>query len=974
MQKMKLNEIHAGFQVNDITTLSFLGITIYSLEHLVTKAKMIHIDKDSSNNVFAIGFQTLPEDSSGVAHVLEHTILCGSKKYPVRDPFFSMLKRSMKTFMNAFTAPDWTLYPFATQNKKDFHNLMGVYLDAVFFPRLAKNSFLQEGHRLSFSNPEDTNSDLQIDGVVYNEMSAALSNPSEVLYHKVYKELFPNTSYRHNSGGDVKIIPSLTHEQLLAFHKKYYHPTNACFYSYGNFPLQETLETVNQALTSFATPEKRYHVESQSKLTTPKKLQGSYILDQNEDDGKKCQVCISWLTADLIEQEEVLTLQFIALILLGHSSAPLYKALIESKLGKSLCDITGYDDDTAQTVFTIGLQGVANEDVDKVENFILNSLETIIEQGINEKEIESALHQIELQLRSTSETQFPYGLKVLLRIFGTWLNDGDVKKLLDIDGIIAQLTKNLANPNYITDKIKQYFLANNHRVTIQLVPSHTLAQEQLDEQKQKLDRIKANLTNEEKEKLTQIHFTLKKEQETTENSDCLPTLALQDIPTEIKINQPSIKSWNGTEVHFYEAATNGIFYANWIFYTTIPKELRLAMPFLTSILTEAGAGSYSYEEISQQTQLYTSGFSAGSKLVDLLNTAKEEYIEAFSLSSHSLRRNIPQLFKLAKLLIESPRFDEIEHIQTILQRQLHTLETSIASNGHSYALLSATRSFNLYNSIQEDEQGITQIHYLRTLAKLTKEELQAKLNELASLLQSILQKGQMTFIGIGSKEDFEQAKLALATLTNQPTKTGTAIPTREAEPMPLIKQEEAWLTTTAVSYVTQAFVAPTIAHQDAPILFVAIRLLQSCFLHSEIREKGGAYGGMATFNPNGGYLGLLSYRDPHIKRTLQVYEEAITWFTEANFTQQDCKEAILQTCSMLDKPMSIAGERLRDYWNEQRGYTKEKKEAFRKAILNCTKEQIQQVALTWFKNASTSVLTNKESFAKEQVNLEKKLV
>ncbi len=465
----------SDYQIVRVESLPGISSIFYELTHSGTGAKHIHISNSDAENTFGVAFKTVPQDSTGVAHILEHTVLCGSREYPVRDPFFSMLKRSLSTFMNAFTASDWTMYPFSTQNQKDFYNLMGVYLDAAFFPRLDGLSFKQEGHRLETIMPSDSNDpaaqQLVYKGVVYNEMKGAMSSPDQVMVRSILKTLYPSTTYRFNSGGEPAEIPTLTHDQLKEFHRRHYHPGNAFFYTYGNLPLRNHLSFIEtKVLNSFEPIDHDTDVKSQPRWKQPRTESYPYPFDKNQDPTKKCQVCVAWLTADIRDTFELLVLALLEQILLGNAASPLRQALIDSGLGSALCDGTGFDADNRDTLFVSGLKDVAASDATQIEEIILGVLRGLAENGIDQTLIESAIHQIEFHRKERTNTPYPYGIKLLLTFSGSWFHGGDPVKILNFDADLARLRKELAGGSFFENRIKQYFLDNPHRATVTLIP------------------------------------------------------------------------------------------------------------------------------------------------------------------------------------------------------------------------------------------------------------------------------------------------------------------------------------------------------------------------------------------------------------------------------------------------------------------------------------------------------------------------
>ncbi|MGA9175786.1 MAG: insulinase family protein, partial [Desulfobacterales bacterium] len=466
-----------GYSITKIIALKEIDSFLYLLEHSHTGTRHVHISNSDEENTFSVAFKTVPSDSTGVAHILEHTVLCGSRKFPVHDPFFSMLKRSLNTFMNAFTSSDWTMYPFSTQNKKDFYNLMDVYLDSAFYPNIEELSFKQEGHRIEIEgDPKDAESlKLVYRGVVYNEMKGAMSSPNQVMVRSILNALYPETTYSYNSGGDPVVIPRLTYNQLKSFHKRHYHPSNAFFYTYGNLPLKDHLKFINdKILKHFKRIDPGTDVLSQPRWNHPQEKQYTYPLDKNEDPSKKCQVCVAWLTADIKDAFEVLVLALLERILLGNPASPLRKALIDSNLGSSLSDGTGFDADNRDTLFACGLKDVTISDASKIETIIFDVLKDLSEKGIDKKIIESAIHQIEFHRKEITNTPYPYGIKLLLTFGGSWFHGGNPERILRFDEDLKKLRNEIAKGPFFENRINTYFLENQHRVLLTLVPDQTM--------------------------------------------------------------------------------------------------------------------------------------------------------------------------------------------------------------------------------------------------------------------------------------------------------------------------------------------------------------------------------------------------------------------------------------------------------------------------------------------------------------------
>ena len=965
-----------GFRVTKIDALPKLNNIMYQLVHEETGALMIHLSNDDDNNCFSVGLRTTPTDSTGVAHILEHTALCGSERYPVRDPFFAMIRRSMKTFMNAMTASDWTMYPFATQNETDFYNLLGVYLDAVFFPLLTEQSFKQEGHRLEFEEQNNIDSNLVIQGIVYSEMMGAMSSQNHIMHRNLGEALFPNVTYKYNSGGDPDEIKTLDHQQLIEFHRKHYHPSNSLFYTYGNIKLAKHLKVISErVLCKFNQIETNTAVPDEERYTSPKSFTYYYPLNRVEDDGEKCQIALAWLTCSIKDPLEVLSLQLINLIILGHSGAPLRKVLMESGLGKSMADTTGFEDEIKEPYFSVGLQAVAEKNLDKVEALINETLKKIVDEGISKEQIESAIHQMEFDTREISGGHYPYSLNLLFRFFGTWLHGGDPVKAIDFDLTLEQLKARIEAEPFLENQVRKYILDNQHKVIIKLLPDSELTKKKNDKLSRELEEKKQQLSTGEKEQIVNTSLLLRQQQEKEEDLSSLPTLSVADIPKGIRYVEPHPSNVSNLDVTFYDRPTNGILYLSWHFnFNSVTEQEREWLPVLGNILVSAGAGGLSYEELAKAVTRYTGGFSA-SPSVEINIHNENSFQDYFSVSSKALNRNLNKLFELTGLIINEWDFSDLNRIKSLIAMRTNSLINSIVPMGHNYASSLASRHFSQTSQIDEIYSGIHQIRFMKTLLKLNDQELMQALQRLDSLLKRIFQKDLVSVVAIGEKDALTQVRDLMPDFIEKLKQGGDADanvpkPAITSESFEVKFQRETWLTTTPVSYVAKGFKTPTFLHPDSPKLLVLANLLRSFFLHREIREKGGAYGGMAGYNPDEGIFSMLSYRDPHLARTMAVYDDALNWLVSDSFSRQEVDETILQTCSGLDTPLSPAAKAMSDYVNDRKGRSKELREAFRHGVLQCTKEDLIRVGETYLvSESSLAAITSEESVQRDASHL-----
>jgi Zn-dependent M16 (insulinase) family peptidase len=950
---LKVGDHIADYRIERIELLKEISSIFYALTHISTGARHVHISNEDNENTFSVAFKTVPRNSTGVAHILEHTVLCGSKNYAVRDPFFSMLKRSLSTFMNAFTASDWTMYPFSTQNRKDFYNLMGVYLDAVFFPRLEELNFKQEGHRLETEeNPEGhdpAENRLVYKGVVYNEMKGAMSSPDQVMVRSILKALFPSSTYRYNSGGDPAEIPSLSHEQLKAFHRRHYHPSNSFFYTYGNLPLKDHLDFIEeQVLNQFKRIDPGTDVAPQSRWKRPRSVSFPYPFDPNEDATKKYQVCLAWLTADIQDTFEVLALTLLEQVLLGNSASPLRKALIDSALGSALCDGTGFDADNRDTLFVAGLKDVERSAADKIEKIIIGVLRDLVNKGIDKNLIDSAIHQLEFHRKEITNTPYPYGIKLLLTFSGSWFHGGDPVRILNLDADLAILQNELAKGPFFEDCIKKYFLDNPHRVLLTLSPDQEVEQNETRRVRAELDRIKEELSPSDIDRIQQDAEALKRLQETEEDVSCLPTLQREDIPPSVPIVKQSA-SEDTVKASLYHTTTSGIFYFAAAAGSGLLTAAQLPWtPFFCYALSRMGTTKRDYVKMAQRIDAYTGG-------VGLSTHARTRFegdgdcVPFISFNAKSLVRNQAPMFDIIQELLHHSDFSNLDRLKSVLLEYRAGLEAMVIHSGHRLAISLAARNLSSTRMLSETWNGV---HQLQTIKKLT-----ANMSDQDLIALS----GDLSAIG---NTLFTQKNFQMALIGEDATMTGAC---RYAQSLfegfkpggdngfkaPNITMvdgaiREGWSTSSAVSFVALAFETVRMAHEDAAALAVISKILRSMYLHREIREKGGAYGGFALYSPEDGLFSFASYRDPHIVSTLEAFDNAAAFVRSGSYSDEDVKEAILQVCSEIDKPDPPGPAARKAYYRKIISLSDEMRMRFKSRLLSLTRNQVMQAAEKYF--------------------------
>ena len=942
-----------GYTVDKITHITGIDAWLYQLAHTHTGARHIHISNADQENTFGVAFKTVPTDSTGVAHILEHTVLCGSDRFPVRDPFFSMLKRSLSTFMNAFTASDWTMYPFSTQNHKDYYNLMDVYLDAAFFPTIAELSFKQEGHRLELAGT-GAQQHLVYKGVVYNEMKGAMSSPDQVMVRALLSALYPDTTYSNNSGGDPAEIPSLTYDQLKAFHARHYHPSNAFFYTYGNLPLAGHLDFIeSRVLGRFSHIDPKTDVPAQPRWQQPRTVVCPYPLDASEDPTQKYQACVGWLIGDIRDTFDVLTATVIEQILIGNAASPLRKALMDSGLGTALSDGTGFDAENRDTMFTVGLKDVSADDAQRVESIIFDVLKTLAADGIDPELVDSAIHQIEFHRKEITNTPYPYGIKLLVSVAASWIHGGDPARILQLDADFERLRRELAGDHFLEKKLHAYFLNNAHRVRFTLAPDQQMAEAEDRRVAQELAARLSDLKPADLENILSDADALEKLQESSEDLSSLPTLEREDIPPAVVCVHPNPGIFKAP-VLAYDQATSGICYLSGALGTgAVESQLLPLVPFFCYAVSRSGTRANDYTRIARRIDLYTGGvgFSANARTRFDNSGACLPFV---SFTGKCLERNIDRMFSILVELVGQTDFSDHPRLRQLVLEYRAGLEAAVVHNGHRLAISLASRHFTPANRLQEMWGGVHQLHTIKKVAADTAEgDLSGLAEDLKAIGSSLFCRNNVRLALVGETQMLASATQPVETLTGALSRGGAdgfispALTVTKALPM------EGWSTSTAVSFVAQSFPTVRLGHPDSPALSIIAKMLRSLYLHREIREKGGAYGGFALYNAEDGLFSFASYRDPHILETLSAYDGAAKFIRTGNFTEEDVKEAILQVCSDIDRPDPPGPAARKAFFREIIALADETRKKHKAELLKLDKAAVLKVAEHYFDASAT---------------------
>ncbi len=900
-----------------------------------------------------------------------------SIRYPIRDPFFKMLPRSLSNFMNAFTSSDHTTYPFATTNPQDFYNLMSVYLDATLHPLLNPNDFIQEGWRIGPQNPsskgDEADNKLVFKGVVYNEMKGSMSDASYLYYIKFREQIFPSLN---NSGGDPQKMTDLTYQQLKKFHADHYHPSNAKILTYGNMDLHQHLKAIGSQLESFGRtyPDSKIrHPISLDEASQDITVQGP--MDPLVDKDTQFKTSTSWLMGDTSDIDETFSLSILSSLLLDGYGSPLYKNLIEAGLGSDWSPNTGFDTSAPRGIFSIGLNGVKQADVEKVKDAIVQTFKAFHESGFDKIKVDGILHQLELGLKHKTAQ---FGMNLLQRLQPGWFNGVDPFKALAWDKTVSAFKANYAKKGYLEGLIDK-FLLNGRTLTFTMEPSATYGEEL---EREEATRLEAKITDVAKKagseenaraQLAETELALLKEQEGASHQDlsCLPTVHVKDIPRSKENKSVRDATISDVKVQWREAPTNGLTYFRAInTFENLPSELRMLIPLFTEAIMRLGTKDMSMERLENLIKLKTGGLGA-SYHASTSPTDLTACSEGMSFSGYALDSNIPAMFELLQTIILQTNFDGTEAesmIKELLQSASSGAINSIAESGHSYARRFAEAGLSQHGRLSEEVSGLTQVKLTASLATRSPSQglgdVVSKLKQIQNraISSSSSMRVAMTCGSESTPANETRLKKFLNNLPEQdrkpPGHSTTDISRNAKTFFPLPYQ---------VYYSALALPTVPYTHPSNAPLQILSQLLTHKHLHHEIREKGGAYGGGAYARGLSGVFGFYSYRDPNPQNTMRIVQDAGRWAVEREWTDRDIEEAKLSVFQSLDAPESVSEEGLTRFLS---GIDEGMEQRKREQLLDVGKGEVRDVAERYLmgvmKEGKWAVLGERKEWVKEE--------
>ena len=937
---LMIGEKPHGFHVLRVEQIPDIRVTAYEIEHEKTGAKVIHLHCDDKENLYSIGFRTPPADSTGIAHILEHSVLAGSEKYPLKDAFMELLRSTLQTFINAFTYPDKTIYPVASQVRTDFFNLARVYTDLVLKPRLLKETFQQEGHHLEFDNENN----LKISGIVYNEMKGAYSSPDALMYKAIQENLYPDITYAFDSGGDPDVIPSLTYEQFKEFHRTYYSPTNARFFLYGDISTEDHLIFLKEMLSGFDRVDMDSHIESQKKWGKPRNEHGFYPIGKEDDLKGKTAVNIAWMMPENTDYETVLLLRIVAGALVGSAAGPLRKALIDSGLGEDLSPVTGLERDLKQVAFAVGLRGTELDKSKPIEELILETLRKVANTGFERELIEGVLHRIEFGGKEIVRSRMPYGITLMGRTYPTWLYDGDPLVGLKFPQTIEKIREKWKEePGLFQEIVQKWFLDNPHRLLSIMEPSKTYNEERESAFREKMSHLRASLSREELEDIRGKSLSLGKmqtEPDPPEALATLPRLKLSDIPRTMETIHTEEAKISGIPTLKHEIFANGIAYLDIAFdVSDIPEDLQPYLPLLGKLTTGMGAAGLGYEEMAKRIALKTGGL--GCNLTTGMTTDGKDNWQKMIFRVKALHRNVPDAVNIVSDILTKGDLSNEERMRDLVLETKNSLHSAVVPSGHLFAQMTAAAALSVPAYRDEQWSGRTQLRLLKELSDSfqgQKENIHEKLSRLRNI---VFRKDRLVLNLTADSTGIDLLSEEAGKLAGQLAGGGSlGVPS-----VPELHPKRCGVSIPAeVCYVARVFPAPTYSDPFSPTLMVMARQLSSVYLYKRIRVQGGAYGGMSQYDPMSGNFSFLSYRDPHLVETLKVYDDAVDFMSENKIEDAELEKAIIGTIGLLDKPMGPPGRGYIAMIRNFAGLTDEDRQRFRNQVFDTSSKSLMEAA------------------------------
>lgn len=929
----KIGQQYSGFELIKVEHIAEINGDMYLYEHAVTKAQLVHIENDDVEKVFSIMFRTLPEDSTGIAHIMEHSTLCGSKKYPVKEPFVELMKGSLNSFLNAMTDSVMTLYPFATPNEKDYFNIMDVYMDAVFNPSIYTNklTLMQEGWHYEVNDSDE----LTINGVVFNEMKGAMSSPLRVLRESISESLFDNC-YKYNSGGDPDVIPQLTQAQFEAFHQKYYHPSNSIIFLYGDLNVDTALENIqNNFLSSYSLGDANIDVAPTKPFEQIKRVDNKYPLSPTDSTENKTMLAYTLVVDDCRNLQLMMSMQVLTSLLIEGEAAPLKRALLDSGIGQN---VSGYFDESMhQPTFTVIIQGSEKQKAEQLVAVTNDTLKSLAEKGIDKKLLEASISKLEFSLREGS-VGAPKGLIYFFRMCTVWVARGDIFDALRYEKFIVTL-KEGAKGRYFEELIEQYLLGNTHGCLKVMEGEKGLEEKNEENRVQKLKEIKSGLTAQQLEEIKQnAKLLLEKQQapDSKEALDTMPHLTLSDIGKEASFYEVESENANGVTLLTSEQFTSGIAYVTAMFDMSSAKKEQLPYcTLLALLLGKLNTKKHSFADLSVECDIQTGDISFASTVYENVNT--REVLPYFEVSVKAVTEKVNSAFSLINEIITQTLFTDKGRIAELIKMSFASMQSSIADRGHQMAITRLSSYFSKRGMYDEQLKGVSYFEFLKSIA--SKQDLSEDIEILQKLAKQIFNVNGMMLQLTGDKEQKQAVKASLSTLLN-------GVNSEKCEKKGIEFTEEIkneGLTCPAmVQYNAKGYDYKKLGYEYSGAANVARQIVGVDYLWNSVRVQGGAYGCFSIFDKSGRLM-FCSYRDPNLKETFDVYDKTGEFFKNLEIDQTTLNNYIISAIAEKDKPLSSREKGAYAFSAYMSGITKEQIQKERDQILETTQAELRKM-------------------------------
>ncbi len=929
-------ELH-GFELLREQHIAELNTHARLFRHKRTGAELLSLENSDENKTFSVAFATPPADDTGLPHILEHSVLGGSRKYPVKEPFVELLKGSMKTFVNAMTADDITMYPVASQNLKDFYNLIDVYLDAVFYPTITEKTLQQEGWHYE---PDGENGGLSYKGVVFNEMKGYYASPDELLGRYMKNVLLPDTPYAYDSGGDPAAIPDLTYAQFKRFHETYYHPSNARFLFYGDDTPEERLRLVDSFIAEFEHKQVDASVPKQPRWAAPRKVVRHYPVSEQDDENRTMAV-VSWLLDDVTDGDTMLALHVLEHILIETPASPLRKVLIDSGLGEDVAG-GGLDSFRREAIFSAGLKGIASQDAATVEALVLQTLGDLAENGIDPGMVAAAMNTTEFALRENNAGWAPRGLLMMYYVLPAWRHGGDPLGALAFEAPLERLKARLAaGERVFEDLIGKYFLDNPHRSTVILEPDATVRQQWDEAEQARLAAEQARMTSADLERVKTDAADLKRMQETPDAPEALatiPRLSLDDLDKTVKTVPIEVLNLNEATVLYHDLPTSGIIYLDLALdLHTLPANLLPYVDLFGRALTEMGTRQEDFVQLAQRIGQQTGGI--GSQVLTSSKFGGAGSEARLLLRGKAFAPQTGVLLDILRDVLLDVKLDNQERFMQMVLEEKAGLEASLGSIWTRGYVDKRVRA-HFEEAAWADEQmgGISYLFFVRQLAERVERDWAGVLHALETVRETLVNRSSMVFNVTLEAEHWQGAQAQLTGLID-------ALPQRPVQRVAWTRADlpryEGLTMTTQVNYVGKAANLYALGYSLHGSYHVALQAMNLTYMWEHIRVKGGAYGGRGAFDPFSGVFGFLSWQDPNIARTLETYDHAGKFLQGLQLSQDELTRSIIGAISNLDPHLLPDAKGFQSLLRYLLDYSDEQRQQIWTQVLNTTVSDIQ---------------------------------